>query len=61
MEDFLDLVHNMVVQDLVLNMVDHLVVPYLDHMAHNTVLDQRQTLGLDLKDQEQDHHTDLTK
>lgn len=60
-EDFLDLVHNTVVQDLVHNMVDHLVVPDLDHMAHNTVLDQRQTLGLDLKDQEQDHHTDLTK
>jgi len=62
-QDFLDLVHNLeVVQDPG-NMVDLLVVQDQDHMVHNTILGQDQTLGLDLKDRDQElgHHTDQTR
>jgi len=61
-QDFPDLVRNMVVApDLVHNMVDLLVAPDLDHMVRNIALDQDLTPGLDLKDQAQGRHTDLTK
>jgi len=61
-QDFPDLDRNMVVApDLVHNMVDLLVAPDLDHMVRNIALDQDLTPGLDLKDQAQGRHTDLTK
>jgi len=62
-QDFRDLVHNLVVVQDPANMVDLLVDQDQDHMVHNTILDPDQTLGLDLKDldQEQDHHTDRTR
>jgi len=62
-QDFRDLVHNLVVVQDPANMVDLLVDQDQDHMVHNTILDPDQTLGLDLKDldQEQGHHTDRTR
>jgi len=62
-QDFPDLVHNLVVGRDQGNMEDLLVDQDQDHMVHNTILDPGQTHGLDLKDQDQEPgpHTDQTK
>jgi len=62
-QDFPDLVHNLVVVQDPGNMVGLLVDQDQDHMVHNTILAQDQTLGLHLKDQDQEpgHHTDRTR
>lgn len=62
-QDFPDLVHNLVVVQDPGNTVGLLVDQDQDHMVHNTILAQDQTLGLHLKDQDQEpgHHTDRTR